>query len=130
MALRDEVEQLNQAFGKAVANQDLDAVMELYAPDAKLLPPGAPMMEGADAIRGFFQAMLDAGVRGLELDSAVVDGSDDFGVDVGRYRLTLQPPGGESMIDEGKYIVVLKRQSDGSLRLQYDTFNGNAPPAG
>ena len=127
MSLRDEVEALNSEFSKAASNQDLDGVMDLYAPDAWLLPPNAPLMKGKDGIRGFFQAMLDAGVRGVDLESLSVEGNDDFAVDIGRYRLTIEPPGGDPMIDEGKYIVVLKRQSDGKLRLTYDTFNSDQP---
>jgi uncharacterized protein (TIGR02246 family) len=131
MTVRDEVDQLNQTMTKAASNQDLDALMEFYAPDARLLPPGMPMLEGGEAIRGFFQAMLEAGVKGLDLESVVLDGNNDLAVDVGRYRLTMAPPGGESTIDVGKYIVVFKRQADGSLRAAYDTFNSDqAPPSG
>jgi uncharacterized protein (TIGR02246 family) len=130
MALRDEVDQLNQEFSKAVSNQDLDGVLEIYAPDAKFLPPGSPMLEGTANIRGFFQMMLEAGARALELDPVVVDGNDDLVVDVGRYRLTMAPPGADPVIDVGKYVDVLKRQPDGRLRLAYDIFNSDqAPPA-
>jgi ketosteroid isomerase-like protein len=128
MSLRDEVLALNEGFGKAISNQDVEKLLDYYAPDAKLLPPGVPMLEGAAAIKGFLQMMLEAGARGLELDSVLVDGNDDLVVDVGRYRLTMEAPGGEPVIDVGKYIAVCKRQGDGSLRLAYDTFNSDAPP--
>jgi ketosteroid isomerase-like protein len=75
MSLQEEVRGLNEAFGKVVSNQDVDGLVELYTPDAKLLPPGLPMLEGTEAIRGFFRVMLDAGVRELELKSVVVDGT-------------------------------------------------------
>ena len=127
MSLRDEVHGLNAAFSKAVANQDLVAVAEFYDPEAKLLPPGSPMLEGLDAIKEYFQTMLDAGARALELESVVVDGTEDFGVDIGRYRLTMEPPGANRAIDVGTYIVVLKRQPDGALRLGYDTNSDQAP---
>jgi uncharacterized protein (TIGR02246 family) len=128
MSLRDEVESLNSEFSKAVSNQDLDSVMDLYTSDAWLLPPGVPMIQGSDGIRAFFQTMLDAGVRALNLESAAVEGSGDVAVDIGRYRLTVEPPGADSVIEEGKYIVVLRRQADGNLRLAYDTFNSDAAP--
>jgi ketosteroid isomerase-like protein len=130
MGLRDEVESFNSEFSKAVSNQDLDSVMDMYASDAWLLAPGVPLIQGAADIRTFLQSMLDAGVRALDLESAAVEGSGDLAVDIGRYRLTIAPPGADSMIDEGKYIVVLKRQADGKLRLAYDTFNSDQAPAG
>ena len=128
MSLTDEVRALNDAFSKAVSNQDVDTLVEFYAADAKVLAPGVPMIEGAAAINGFLRMMLDEGARALEFESIVVDGQADLVVDVGRYRLTMEPPGGEPMIDVGKYIAVSKRQGDGSLRLAYDTFNSDAPP--
>lgn len=129
MSLRDEVESLNSEFSKAVSNQDLDAVMELYTADARLLPPDNPMIQGKDGIRAFFQTMLDMGVRGVDLESVAVEGAGDLATDIGRYRLTISPPGADSFIDEGKYIVVLKRQPDGTLRLAYDMFNRDQAPS-
>jgi len=128
MSLRDEVEALNSEFSKAVSNQDLDSVMDLYKSDAWLLAPGVPLIQGADGIRALFQTMLDTGVRALDLESAAVEGSGDLAVDIGRYRLTIEAAGADSVIEEGKYIVVLKRQADGNLRIAYDTFNSDAAP--
>jgi uncharacterized protein (TIGR02246 family) len=128
MSLRDEVDSLNSEFSKAGANQDLDGVIALYAPDAWLLPPGAPLIQGREGIRSFFGMMLDAGVRGVELESLAVDGSHELAVDIGRYRITFESEGADPFTDEGKYIVVLKRQPDGTLRIAYDTFNSDSAP--
>lgn len=130
MSIRDEVQALNEGFCKTVANQDVDGLLEYYRPDAWLLPPGVPALQGPEAIRGFFQMMLEAGVKELELDSVAVESSGELVVDTGRYRLTVAPAQGEPTVDIGKYLVVLKREADGSLRLAYDTFNSDeAPPA-
>ena len=63
MSLTDEVRALNDAFSKAVSNQDVDTLVEFYAADAKVLAPGVPMIEGAAAIKGFLRMMLDEGAR-------------------------------------------------------------------
>jgi uncharacterized protein (TIGR02246 family) len=130
VTLREEVEALSAAYSKVVANQDVAAVAELYASDARLLPPGSPMLEGLDAIRSFFKLMFDAGVRSLDLESVVVDGREDLAIDVGRYRVTMEPPGADPMVEVGKYLVVLKRQPDGVLRMVYDAYNSDQPPSG
>ncbi|HEX9547650.1 MAG TPA: SgcJ/EcaC family oxidoreductase [Acidimicrobiales bacterium] len=130
MSLRDEVDQVNQEFSKAVSNQDLDGVLEIYTPDAKLLPPGSPMLEGTANIRSFFQMMIDAGARAVELETVAVDGNNDLVVDVGRYRLTMEPPGADPIVDVGKYVDVMKRQPDGRLRFAYDIFNSDQAPPG
>ena len=51
MGTKDQIEAANEAYGKAVANQDVAAVVSLYAPDAILLPPDSPVAQGSDAIR-------------------------------------------------------------------------------
>lgn len=131
MSIRDEVQAFNESFCKLVANQDVDGLVEFYRPDARLLPPGVPALQGPDAIRGFFEMMLEAGVKELELDSAFAEESGGLVIDTGAYRLTVVPPGGDPVVDIGKYLVVLKRGVDGALRLAYDTFNSDtAPPAG
>ena len=66
MGLRDEVEVLIAQFGKDFDNQDSASVANFYAADAKLLPPGFPLVEGRDAIRAFFDGMFVAGCRSLD----------------------------------------------------------------
>ena len=129
--VQDDVAALNADFGKAVANQDVDELVGFYDPKARMLPPNAPLAQGPDAIRQVFQAYLDAGVRSLDLQSIDVQEEGSLVVDVGRYVLGIQPPGADPIQDIGKYIVVMRRQSDGSLKIVADAFNSDeAPPAG
>ncbi len=128
--VRDEVADLNADFCKAVANRDLDHVVGFYTADARLLPPNTPMAQGPDAIRAVFQGFLDAGADSLELESIEVYEDGALVVDVGRYVLSIQPPGADPIQDHGKYIVVFQRQGDGQLKMVADTFNSDEPPAG
>jgi ketosteroid isomerase-like protein len=126
--VRDEVAALNEAFGKAASNQDIAELVSFYAPDARMLPPNAPMAEGRDAVRGVLQSYLDAGANSLELQSVDVLEEGGLVVDVGRYVLGIQPPGADPIQDQGKYVVVLRRQGDGSLKIILDSFNSDNPP--
>lgn len=125
--LQDEITALNIDFGKAVSNRDLDAVLEFYASDARMLAPNAPMAEGRPAIRATLQGFLDAGLTSLDLHSLDVVASGDLVIDVGRYVLGVQPPGSEPLQDRGKYAVVLRRDADGSLKIIVDAFNSDEP---
>jgi len=129
--VQDDVAALNADFGKAVANQDVDELVGFYDSKARMLAPNAPMAQGPDAIRQVFQAYLDAGVRSLDLQSIDVQEEGSLIVDVGRYVLGIQPPGADPVQDQGKYVVVLRRQPDQSLKIVVDAFNSDeAPPAG
>lgn len=128
MTVQDEVASLNAEFSKGVANQDVDEVVRLYDPAARLMAPNAPIAVGHDAIKGVLQAFVDAGAKSLDLQSTEVLSEGSLVVDIGRYVLGIQPTGADPVQDVGKYIVVLRRQSDGSLRIVADAFNSDAPP--
>jgi ketosteroid isomerase-like protein len=87
------------------------------------------MAEGRRAIQAAIQGLLDAGAQALALDVVDVIDDNDISVDIGRYTLTVQPPGAESFIDNGKYVVVWRQQSDGTLLIAADIFNSNTPAA-
>jgi len=75
------------------------------------------MFEGVDAIKGSSSRHARHWCTRAGVGVGVVDGTADFPVDVGQYRLTMEPPGAEPIIDVGNYVVVLKRQPDGVFRL-------------
>ena len=127
-AVRSAIEGTNAQFVAAANRGDTAAVAALYTADAVVLPPNAEMVRGRQAIRGFFDALIQQmGVPRLTLDTIQVDEVGDTACEVGAYTMKLQPPGGEAVSDSGKYVVVWKRQSDGSWKLAVDIWNTNAP---
>ena len=124
--MRNQIEALAAEFGKAFTNRDVDGVVGLYAEDAKVLPPNSPLVEGRAAMRAVVQQYLDMGAEGLELHTIDVTEAGDLAVEVGRYELTIRPPGAESFIDVGKYVAIW-RQTDGGLKMVVDTWNTDSP---
>jgi ketosteroid isomerase-like protein len=126
MDTRAEIEMLTAKFSKAVTNKDFAALGSFYEERARLLAPGVPMVEGRAAIQAAQQSMIEGGVQALRLDVIDVIEAGDLAIEIGRYTLTIQPPGGESVIDNGKSVVVWRRQKDGALKIAVDTFNTDA----
>ena len=59
---RTEVEQICAGFARNANAKNVDAlVKEFYANDARLLPPGRPLIRGVDGIHAFWKGMIDAG---------------------------------------------------------------------
>lgn len=127
MSARAEIEQLTASFAQAVTNKDFAALGSFYEERARLLVAGAPMVEGRAAIQSAQQRMIEGGVQALRLDVIDVIEAGDLAVEIGRYKLTIRLPGGESVIDKGKSVVVWRRQKDGALKIAVDTFNSDAP---
>lgn len=118
-ASRGAIEATVSRYVTASNRGDAEALAELYAEDALLLPPDHEPIRGREAIVEFWRQGTDEGltVTTLRLD---VDG--DVAYMVGRYRL---PPTEEEVADSGQYVLCLKRQADGAWKLTADIWNGS-----
>lgn len=114
----------SEAWETAFNAKDIDALVELYADDARLLPPNAEMSTGSSGLRAVFGGMIDAGLSG-ELTSIEAMVSGDIGYNVGTYELTAN---GE-VVDVGKYMEIWHRGDDGTWRYTNDMFNSDMPVA-
>ncbi len=117
------LEARSDAWEAALNGKDIDALVDLYTQDARLMPPGGEMTSGHDGVRAAFGAMIDAGYSGVTtIVEATVSG--DVGYIVGTFAIAA---GGEPL-DTGKYIEVWHRGDDGQWRIADDIFNHDAAP--
>jgi len=111
------------------ANADGDAMANLYAEDALLMPPGAAAVTGRAGIKTFLGAdSAAAKAAGVSLKNKAVTGSGvsgDYGWISGSY-VVLDKSG--ATIDSGSYLSVHKR-TNGSWPYIRDIWNSDRPPA-
>ena len=125
--VRSAISDGNRRFMDAIARQNADAAGELYTNDAHVLPADAPMVEGKAGARAFWAgAMQQLGLRKATLETLDVEASGDVAVEIGRFTLTIQPPGAEAVTAEGKYTVVWKHVGD-DWKIHVDMWNSDAP---
>ena len=99
-----------------------------YAENAEFLMPGAPAVEGREAIKAAFASLP---ITSLKFEIQDIEGRGDLAYVRGAYELTLAPPGAAApVVDKGKYIEIWKKQTDGSWKSIRDIFNSDLPPAG
>ena len=99
---------------------DAEALTELYADDAVLLPPDHEPIQGREAIGAFWRQGTDPG---LEVRTMRMEVDGDVGYLVGSYHL---PETVEEPADSGKYVMCLRRQADGSWKLTADIWNSSS----
>ncbi len=122
----ESIRQLDAEFMKAVNARSAGALVKaFYAENAVLMPPNHPVVEGVTAIQRFLQGFMDSGLTSMKLDTTMTGSAGDLAYGRGRYTLSLSSPGGAPVHDEGKYIVVYGRQSNGSWRAIADIFNSD-----
>jgi ketosteroid isomerase-like protein len=124
----DAIYRLDAEFMKAASAKNAAALVKaFYAPDAVLMPPNHGLVEGRAKIAGFLQGLIDAGLTSIKLETMTVASAGDLAYGQGRYTLSLSPPAGAPVQDVGKYVVVYRRQANGSWRAVSDIFNSDQP---
>ena len=118
------IEAANARFSEAFARGDAKALAAMYTSDAIAFPPDSEMIRGNEAIGNFWKTTRDTGVQSATLTTVDVGRSGDVAYEVGKVSLTIQPVGKEATTAADKYVVVWKRQSDGSWKLHRDIWNG------
>jgi uncharacterized protein (TIGR02246 family) len=121
--VEDQISATRSTFVEALERGDAEAAAAVYSDDARLLAPSAELLEGRAAICAFWRAGLDAGVSHVELDPVQLERVDGLAYEIGRYALLLEPPGGATVVDRGKYVLVHALQRDGSWRRAVEMFS-------
>jgi uncharacterized protein (TIGR02246 family) len=128
-AVKTAIEAINAKFTAATEKGDSASVVALYDANAIALPPGEPAWNGTAAIAKGFGAMLGAfTVKDFTLTANDVVVGGDYAAETGTYKMTMVPKKGAAMEDHGKYVVVWKKQADGSWKLFRDIWNTDVTP--
>lgn len=120
---RAAIESANAKFSEAFARGDAKALAAMYTSDAIAFPPDSEMIRGNEAIGEFWKVTRDSGVQSAALTTVDVERSGDLAYEVGRVSLTIQVAGKAPTTATAKYVVVWKRQADGSWKLHRDIWN-------
>jgi uncharacterized protein (TIGR02246 family) len=114
-------------FADAAARRDAGAMASVYAHDADFIPPNAGPLRGTVAIRDFWHGGLEMGITGLQLETVRLDQAEGIACEIGRYTLIFKSMDGAPVTDEATYLVVHKRQEDGSWRRASEIFTWSTP---
>jgi ketosteroid isomerase-like protein len=111
-----------EVFGKG----NFAAIDEIYTEDARILPPGAPMISGREAIKQFWSAAIQSmHATSAVLSSVEVTMAGDGVVEIGAATRTLEPPGEPAAQMEVKYVVCWREEA-GKWKWHVDIWNSNA----
>ena len=123
--VRSSIEAVNRQFMEAFSRRDAAALGLLYAEDAQVLPPGAPPLEGREAIANMWQSVLALPISGIQLQTTEVGAEEASAWEVGRYTMV----GADGAPTEaGKYVVIWKHDESG-WKIYRDMWSSNTPAA-
>jgi uncharacterized protein (TIGR02246 family) len=128
-AVRAAIDSANARFLDALKRNDTTALANNYADDAIVMMGNMEAWRGREAVRKGFAGMIaQMPVKDFSFRTEDVMVGGDLAVETGSYEGTFQAKDGKEMKDKGKYVVVWKRQADGSWKIVRDVANSDAPP--
>ena len=117
------------AWFNAFAKGDSEAVANMYAEDAVVMPPGMPAVNGRAAIKSFMGRMAaEVQAAKLSLKHGETTGSDvsgDVGWISGTYSVV---DSAGTTVDSGSYLSA-HRRTNGTWLYVRDTWISDRPPA-
>jgi uncharacterized protein (TIGR02246 family) len=126
---RAAIDKTRAEYQAAWRASNAEQIASLYTDDALVLYPNQPAVSGQPAIIAYFTSFFAEFVQdGFTLTSAEVEIVGPWAFDRGTYQWKAQPKtGGDRIEDYGKYLVILRRQADGSWRVARDMDNSDRP---
>jgi ketosteroid isomerase-like protein len=96
---------------------DVETILEAYAPDAVVLPPNSPAVQGTHAIRQLWESLLAAGYRNAAFELDEIEHWGEVALAIGRYNVQVPTQPGTLEVDRGKYVGHWRRMPDGQFRV-------------
>lgn len=114
-------------WNKAAVAKDSARAVSFYADDAIQFANNGPMVRGKENIRKGWEQMFAMPGPGLsfELRAVEVSRSGDIAWEYGTYEFATADKKNHVTTDKGKYIVVWKKQPDGSWKAAADINNSS-----
>ena len=119
----------DSTWAKAAEAKQLETHIGYFQDDAVVQAPNEKKVVGKDAIRKMISEMysLPAVAMSWQPEKVEVAASGDLGYTTGSYQLTMKDEKGIPNTDNGKYLEVWKKQTDGSWKVTTEMFNSDLP---
>jgi uncharacterized protein (TIGR02246 family) len=120
-------ETMHEHFMRAFNSGDLEQLLELYEPDAIILPQPGQLAEGTDQVREALREFM--ALNGpIDLRPIEILQTGDLALIVSHWTLDGTGPDGNPISVASNTIEVVRRGNDGSWRYVIDNPWGAPPP--
>ena len=123
MDMKTILEEFHAAYNDAFNRGDAAGCAAFFTEDVALLPPNQPMTRGREAFEESYRARMNQDSGGTHSNALVEYGVDgDLAYEIGTFAVSgTNPP------EQGKFVNILKRQSDGTWKVSVSIFNSDRP---
>ena len=125
-AIQGQVKALEQAF----KDESAEGLKAVYSADVISMPPNANANAGPDKVVEFHTAEGGPTLVSFSLNSEEIEGNGDVAYSRGTWTYKGKVNDSTEVNDNGKYLVIFRKQADNSWRLSRETWNSNLPLPG
>ena len=119
---------IREAWVQDLRTKQLEPILMFYAPNAAFLQPNGERIVGSAALHTLFQNIMATFNSDLMLNSKNLETSGELAYDRGDFEETLTNiASGAKISSKGSYVIIYKRQSNGSWRIVQHVWTGIAP---
>jgi len=120
---------IREAWVRDLRTKQLEPILKFYAPDAVFLQPTGERITGSAALHSMFQNIMATFHSDLTLHSESLETSGKLAYDSGDFEETLTVIAtGAKITAKGSYIIIFKRQPNGSWQIVQHVWTGTPPP--
>jgi uncharacterized protein (TIGR02246 family) len=119
-AIRDA----NEGWIQAFRANDNAALAALYSNSAVIMPPNESVIEGRAAILAYHGAVT---VTEYSESIVEIDGRDGLAYIRGTSSMVGRTEDGEPVTESSRYLVILRKQADGSWLFTHEIWNSDQP---
>ncbi len=125
----EAIHSLVAGWSAAAQARDVEKFLSVYEKDAVLMIEDMPDYRGLDAIREGITGMMSDPLFDLSFsaDNVVVARSGDMAYETGTYSMTMSGEDGQPAVEKGSYLVVWRKQADGSWKVVADVPVSDPP---
>jgi len=122
---RTAIRQAEENDMKLMNAKDWKGDSALYTEDAIQLPPNQAAVQGKASIQAWMEAFPP--FSNFQEQSLEIEGQGDLAFDRGTYSMTVTPAGAAPIEDRGKYLIIWRKQADGSWKVLRAIYNSDLP---
>ncbi len=118
----DHAKAVIKAHETLVADADVEGVLGNMDSDVAFLAPDSPMVEGRDAVRSLYETLFAMGSWEFSHDYSSTSEMGDLVFLHGVARGTMTPTDQESVPLSNNFMITMRRDADGRLRIWRAAF--------
>ena len=112
-----------KTFSEYYISGNYDALAKMYCIEGMILPPGADIIKGREAIKQRWILPDGVSVASHKITPTEISVKDNWAYDIGYYEGLSIKKNGDKVNFKGKYVIVWKKE-DGAWKIYADAWNG------